>query len=100
MRRSFTAVPLELCGVRFWAQAETFVLLERERESAEWGVSSVVIAIVGEAGAEAVKRALSIIFSSSKPTVWFSCCRFDQHLSTSVMCSKLRVFRSFWVLPF
>ena len=85
--------------VVFWDQAEVLVPLERERERIEWDVSLVAKAIVGAAGAEAVERASSIVSSSSDPTVWFRCCRFDQNLPTSVMCLKSLVFVSFWVLP-
>ena len=48
MRRSFIANQLPLCGVGFWAWAEALVLLEREREHTERGVSLVIMAGVIE----------------------------------------------------
>ena len=37
---------LALCGVGFWDQAEALVLLERERECVERGVSLIIEAVM------------------------------------------------------
>ena len=104
MSNSFIAACwLVLCelGVWFLDWAEALFLLERAAERAERGVlvGGGTVAGFVVAGAETVERASSMISAISKPTKWFSCCRFDQNFPTSVICLKILLFMSFWVLP-
>ena len=103
MSSSFIAAWLVFCDSRvwFWDRAEALDLLDLEAERAERGVlvGGKTVAGVEVAGAEAVERASSIISSTSRPTRWFRCCRFDQNLPTLVMCLNILDFMSFWVLP-